>query len=305
MNRLDRLFGLLLELQDGRVHTAADLASRFGVTVRTVYRDTATLVSEGIPLRAEAGVGYQLKPGFFLSPLDFTPDEAIVLRLGLSWMASHTGGRWARQTQSASAKVAAALGPKARAEAERLTTLVTLFSEKRTLDLDDARVRLCLKAVAEQKTLKLSYTSLKDRTSTERVVEPRGLSYSQGVWYLDAWCRLREEPRAFRFDRMDALAWHGQSFPLRPVPAPAATRAWQVVVEVPEAQRRWVTERQHWGWVSDEAAPGGVFARYAVDDLGEFLPWLLSWGANVKEREPAQLVALVRQTAENLRTLLT
>lgn len=304
MNRLDRLFGLLLELQDGRVHTAAELAARFGVTVRTVYRDAATLVAEGIPLRAEAGVGYQLKPGFFLSPLDFTPDEAVVLRLGLSWMEGHTGGRWAQNTRAALTKVTAALGPRARTEAERLATLITLFSEKHTLDLDDPRVRLCLKAVSERKTLRLSYTSLKDKVTTERIVEPWGLSFSAGSWYVDGWCRLREQPRSFRFDRIDALTWDGQRFELRSASA-SAKRAWMVAIEVPEAQRRWVDERQHWGWISDEAREDGVLARYAVDDLGEFLPWLLSWGPRVRVTEPTELVDLVRRAAVELQRLLT
>lgn len=304
MNRLDRLFGLLLELQDGRVRTAADLASRFGVTVRTIYRDAAALVNEGIPLRAEAGVGYQLKPGFFLSPLDFTPDEAVVLTLGLAWMEGHTGGRWARHTQTAQAKVTAALGPRARNEAERLSTLVSLFSEKRTLDLDDSRVRLCLKAVAERRTLALTYTSLKDRVSTDRVVEPRNLSYSGGAWYLEAWCRLRHEVRAFRFDRIDALGWHGEPVPDRPETS-SAPRVWTVVVEVPETERRWVDERQHWGLTSQRPADRGVFYEYRIDDLGEILPWVLSWGPRVLVREPRELVDLVRSAAQNLVNMLT
>jgi len=304
MNRLDRLFGLLLELQDGRVHTAAQLADRFGVTARTVYRDAATLVGEGIPLRAEAGVGYQLQPGFFLSPLDFTPDEAVVLRLGLSWMAANTGGRWAHSTRSALAKVSASLGPRARAEVERFTTLITLCFGKGNLNLDDPRVRLCLKAVSERKTLRLSYTSFKDKVPTERIVEPWGLSYSAGKWYLDGWCRLRDQSRSFRFDRIDDLGWDGQRFEPRPA-TPSAKRAWLVAVEVPEAQRRWVDERQHWGWISDEEREDGVLARYAVDNLDEFLPWILSWGPRVRLREPAELVEMVRTSIDELRTLLT
>lgn len=305
VTRLDRLFGLLLELQDGRVRTGSELAERFGVSLRTLYRDAATLVAEGIPLRAEAGVGYQLRPGFFLSPLDFTPEEAVVLRLGLAWMAGHTGGRWARQTQTAAAKVSAALGPRARSEADRLATLVTLFSEKRTLDLDDPRVRLCLKAVSERRTLALSYTSLKDKSTTDRIVEPLGLSYSHGVWYLDAWCRLRQGPRAFRFDRVEALTWHGQPLADRPPdPLPRQPR-WQVVVHLPEAERRWVSERQHWAWVAETPVEGGVDARYATDDLNEFLPWLMSWGPRVRVRAPFELVSLARQAGLDLHNLLT
>lgn len=304
MARLDRLFGLLLELQDGRVRTAADLAAHFGVTVRTIYRDAAVLVAEGIPLRAEAGVGYQLKPGFFLSPLDFTPDEAVVLTLGLSWVASHTRGRWSRLTQTASAKVSTALGPRARSEAERLTTLVSLFSEKRTLDLDDHRVRLCLKAVAEHRTLALAYTSLKDRITTERVVEPRNLSYSGGTWYLEGWCRLRQAVRAFRFDRIESLSWHGEPIPLR-AETSGPPRKWRVIVEVPESEYRWVSERQHWGWTSEAPGDHGMLMEYHVDDLGEFLPWLLSWGPRVRVREPQELVDQARQAAQNLVNMLT
>lgn len=305
MDRLDRLFGLLLELQDGRVKTAAALSALFGVSVRTLYRDAATLIREGIPLRSEAGVGYQLKPGFFLSPLDFTPDEAVVLRLGLAWMGGHTSGRWSRLTQTALTKVSAALGPRAKSEADRLATLVGLFSEKRTLDLDDSRVRLCLRALAERKTLRLSYTSLRERSSTERVVEPKGLQYSEGTWYLEAWCLLRNGLRAFRFDRIDSLAWHGQPAADRPVPSSGRDRRWEVLVEVPEAERRWVTERQHWGWVSEEPAGTAVLARYRVDDLGEFLPWLLSWGPRIRVISPPELVGMVRAAAEEWQRLLT
>ncbi len=305
MDRLDRLFGLLLELQDGRVKTAAGLASKFGVSIRTLYRDAATLIREGIPLRSEAGVGYQLKPGFFLSPLDFTPDEAVVLRLGLAWMAGHTGGRWARLTQTSLAKVSAALGPRAKGEADRLATLVSLFSEKRTLDLDDSRVRLCLRALAEKKTLRLSYTSRRERLSTDRIVEPTGLQYSEGIWYLEAWCRLREGLRAFRFDRIDSLTWHGQPTAPRTLANSPAERRWEVVVEVPETERRWVTERQHWGWVSEEPAGDRVRLRYRVDDLGEFLPWLLSWGPRLRVAEPPELVQMVRAAAEEWQRMLT
>lgn len=305
MDRLDRLFGLLLELQDGRVHTAADLASQFGVSVRTLYRDASTLVREGIPLRAEAGVGYQLKPGFFLSPLDFTPDEAVVLRLGLAWMQGHTGGRWARQTQTALAKVTAALGPRARAQADRLSTLVQLFSERRTLDLDDARVRLCLKAIEEGKTLQLEYTARDKPSATTRVVEPRELHYSEGTWYLEGWCRLRQAVRAFRFDRVDRLTWHGQAFTASPPEAVPKGRRWKVEVVVPEKEWRWVSERQHWGWLKEERETNTILSTYAIDDLEEFLPWLLSWGPRVRVVLPLELVSMAKERAEALVKLLT
>src|SRR5687768_10855679 len=82
MNRIDRLFNIILLLQTRRLVRAQDIASEFGITERTVYRDIAALNEMGVPVVSQPGEGYSLMPGYFLPPLVFTPDEAGALLLG-------------------------------------------------------------------------------------------------------------------------------------------------------------------------------------------------------------------------------
>src|SRR5918998_5677893 len=82
MNRTDRLMAMLLEFQARREVRAEDLARRFEVSVRTVYRDVQALSEGGVPIAAMPGKGYRLLDGYFLPPLSFTGDEAALLALG-------------------------------------------------------------------------------------------------------------------------------------------------------------------------------------------------------------------------------
>lgn len=82
MNRFDRVTSILLLLQTRSVVTARFLADQFAVTERTIYRDIRTLENAGVPIGAEAGVGYFLEKGYRLPPVCFTTDEAASLLLG-------------------------------------------------------------------------------------------------------------------------------------------------------------------------------------------------------------------------------
>src|SRR5690554_6563049 len=87
MDKTERLFAIMDALRRHRLPvTAASLAEEQGVSVRTLYRDVQTLIGLGAPIDGEAGVGYMLKPGFFLPPLMFTPEELEALVLGARWV---------------------------------------------------------------------------------------------------------------------------------------------------------------------------------------------------------------------------
>lgn len=79
MNRIDRLTGMILLLQGQRVITAEQVAAHFEISVRTVYRDFSALGEAGVPIVAEAGVGYSLMRGYHMPPVMFTEDEAAAL----------------------------------------------------------------------------------------------------------------------------------------------------------------------------------------------------------------------------------
>ena len=88
MRRADRLLQLIQILRRHRRPVTGDVMAReLEVSLRTVYRDIATLTIEGVPIRGEAGVGYVLGEGYDLPPLMFTTDELEAVMLGLRWVA--------------------------------------------------------------------------------------------------------------------------------------------------------------------------------------------------------------------------
>ena len=110
MSRSARLFDLLQALRRRRRPvTAQALAGELGVSIRTMYRDIATLQGQGADIRGEAGLGYVLTPGFMLPPLMFSADEIEALVLGSRWVAGRGDARLSAAARDALAKVAAVL----------------------------------------------------------------------------------------------------------------------------------------------------------------------------------------------------
>ena len=108
MQRTDRLFELVQLLRDGRLHRAADLASALGgVSVRTIWRDMATLIASGMPIEGERGVGYVLRTPTTLPPVMLTAGEMQALRLGLQTVARGQDETLARAARSLAAKIGA------------------------------------------------------------------------------------------------------------------------------------------------------------------------------------------------------
>ena len=109
MNKMDRLLSIVLELQSREWTRAAELATLFEVSQRTIYRDMQALSEAGVPIVAVTGQGYSLMEGYFLPPLNFTTDEALMLILGSDFMAQNFDAQYRQAAESASAKITAVL----------------------------------------------------------------------------------------------------------------------------------------------------------------------------------------------------
>ncbi len=88
MNRIDRLAAIVIQLQSRRVVKAQDIAEKFSISLRTVYRDIHALEEAGVPVAGEAGIGYRLMEGYKLPPVMFTQDEASALLTAAKLMQS-------------------------------------------------------------------------------------------------------------------------------------------------------------------------------------------------------------------------
>lgn len=177
---------------------AIQLADELGVSLRTVYRDIATLVAQGAPIEGEAGLGYVLKPGFFLPPLMFGEDELDALILGLHLVARRADPTLERAAHNALAKITAVL-PAEMDDAVRTSGLLAGPSGSNAA----SHLALIREAIRSETKLHLHYTD-KRSVPTERTVWPVALGFFAAAEVLAAWCETRQGFRHFRLDRIAA-----------------------------------------------------------------------------------------------------
>lgn len=206
MRRTDRLFDLIQILRDGRLHRAADLAGRVGVSVRTLWRDMATLIASGLPIEGERGVGYILRAPSSLPPLMLAPGELEALRSGLRLVAAGEDAALARAARGLAAKIAAALPMPGGDEEDNLFTYTGTAPDRAP-----AHVPLLREAIAARERLTLAYVGLNGAQS-HRDVRPLALDLQARVWTLTAYCEAKSAFRSFRLDRIVSVAATGEIF---------------------------------------------------------------------------------------------
>ena len=292
-NRTDRLVGILLKLQARGELRAEDLARRFEVSVRTVYRDVQALSETGVPIVATPGKGYRLMEGYFLPPLTFTADEAALLMFGGELVRGRVDADLRRTTDDALSKLAGVLPPERRDVVDRWRREI-LFPSLGPAH-GESQLAQVRSAIRDRRVVRLLYHAYRRPGPEPRVVEPVKLICLGEVWYLAAYCRLRQAPRIFRLDRVDRLDLQDERLTVserhevgpeceEPMDRFAVAR-----VRFDPAVERWVRERQPWVLLREERdAVGPVFV-YALRDERELIGWLLSWGAAAEVLSPPDL----------------
>lgn len=204
MNRIDRLTGMILLLQSHRVITAEQIAAHFEMSVRTVYRDLAALGEAGVPILAEAGVGYSLMRGYHVPPVMFTEHEAAALFMSGEVTEQVADDSLRSSLRSALLKVRAVL-PKERQDGlSRLKQGMGAWMGNGARETGGQSLMPLQQAVIQRRCLRLGYNKGGRGEMSERVVEPLGMMFYSRAWHLIAYCRLRGDFRDFRLDRVAA-----------------------------------------------------------------------------------------------------
>lgn len=210
MNRIDRLMGLITVLQSKKYVLPETLASRFDMSLRTVYRDIKALNEIGVPVSFEPNKGYHIARGFFLPPLLFSTEEANALILLQTLAHRFTDQSIARHSQSALNKIKAVLRSFDKDLADQMSTQVDIYvpeEEKATT----AHLATLQQAIVRKQILHIRYADSKG-SHTERDIEPVGLVFYTYQWHLVAWCWLRNEYRDFKVRTILRLTDTGKSF---------------------------------------------------------------------------------------------
>ncbi len=210
--RLPRLVAILTQLQSKRVLTAPELAKRFGVSTRTIYRDMNALEQAGVPLFAEEGKGFSIEEGYRIPPIMFTESEANALITVEKLVAKNKDTSLIYEYNEAINKIKAVLKSNMRDKAELLAKRIVVRPQIEHTDTSNTISKI-QKAITEFKIVEMVYQSAITNETTTREIEPFALyNNTQESWNLIAFCLLRKGFRLFRLDKIKSLTITGQSF---------------------------------------------------------------------------------------------
>lgn len=212
MSRSARLLDLIQILRRHRQPVSGEtLARELDISIRTLYRDIATLQAQGADIIGEPGIGYILKPGFMLPPLMFSEDELEALVLGSRWVSKRAGGPLGKAAENALAKIASVLPKDLREQLDATNLLVGPGDPVVDGEIHLSAIRL---AIRKERKVDISYSDEAGRTS-ERTIWPFALGFFDRVRVVVAWCELRDDFRHFRADRIAGLRETDQRYPRR------------------------------------------------------------------------------------------
>lgn len=315
-------------LQTRSVVTAQFLADQFGVTERTIYRDIRTLENAGVPIGSEAGVGYFLEKGYRLPPVSFTLDEAASLLLGEKLLQSTLDLHSYHDYKLALSKVRAVMDTSDKDYLQSLDADIEVIPTGRFVSpkdqhelhehldaeqsaVEDRWLREARTVLVRRQVVRIVYAAGSSDASTEREIEPIGLFYYSLHWHLIAWCRLRENYRDFRLDRIIEFEPKQEQFARHSRETlqdyihnqPGQEELIEVELLFTADAARFVSEQRYlYGFTDQERTVDGVLMRFLTPSAEYMGRWLLQYtqGVQILKGEPVKqaLQALTKELAE-------
>ena len=306
MNRTDRLVAMVMFLQGRRLVKAEELANHFEVNIRTVYRDVSALSEAGVPVVGEAGVGYSLVKSYHLPPVMFTAEEALALFIGGEMVKQFSDASMAEPMDSALLKIRSVLPRERQDDLDRTAQATVIYGAPRLPSGIDQRTLLPIQqAIVSRRVLRMMYRARARDDDTQRDVEPLGVTYHSGAWYLVAWCRLRVAFRYFKLERVRKLEVLAERFASRPDFSLRAHIEQETASEETTIARIRFSERaidrarreNVAGITSEQRVRDGWEMEVKTFSLEWLARWILSFGRDATVLSPAKLRALVREEA--------
>lgn len=311
MNRIDRLHAILTHLQSKRLVKAQEIADRFSISLRTVYRDVKALEESGVPVIGEAGSGYSIMEGYRLPPLMFTQEEAASLLLAGKLAAPQTDASVQKQLEEALLKIKSVLRTADKEKLNELSERVQILNINNPDEPHQKHLTALQQAVAANRLLFIRYESSYNKTeTTERLVEPLGLLHYSNAWHLIGWCHLRNDYRDFKVNRISRLQLKNETVDVSKHKslqeyinsiarnyelAEAIITVDKEVVKYMEANRR------YYGFVREEVMHDKMRMYFLVAHPEPFARWLLIFTNSVTVESPVMLKMFMEELTEELK----
>lgn len=312
LNRFDRIVAILIQLQSRRIVKAQELADRFEVSLRTIYRDIRTLETSGVPITSGAGVGYSIMEGYRLPPVMFTREEASSFVAAEKLMQRFTDKTLGGYHESAMFKIKSVLRTREKDWVSNLESHIHINTVQDVFNNTPDALEILFESIAEKKQVFLKYRSVLSDNSSERMVEPVGLFHQNNFWYVMGYCHLRSDYRQFRTDRMlkinrtniDNTLVHGPLDDYYPKQDDCVKTRVRILVDKGVAPLL-RSNRKYYGFISEEIKKDQVEMTFMVRDLEQgFARWYLMFGDYAKILEPEHLKEWVKEILTKARQAL-
>jgi len=309
MNRIDRISAILIQLQSRRVVKASDIAERFNISLRTVYRDVKTLEEAGIPIIGEAGVGYSIMDGYRLPPVMFTREEATAFLTAEKFVEQLTDASTKASHRSAMYKIRAILKTAEKDMLEDMDGKILVLKNFKQVEVpDNGYIQTILNAIVQKSVLSIDYFAYHSQQDTRREIEPVGIFYQDSFWHLLAYCLLRDDYRDFRIDRIKKLTVTDKKFAsqhptLQAYIAQTAKdkKMYKVVIRVEKAVYPNLSNQKYYsGFVSEAETDGIIEMTFLTSSLEGFARWFMMFGDQAEIVEPVSLKDRVLAITEGL-----
>ncbi len=313
IKRFDRIVSILVQLQAKRIVKAQELADRFNVSLRTIYRDVRTLEASGVPIISEAGVGYSIMEGYRLPPVMFTKEEAGSFVAAEKLMQKFVDKSLGSYHEAAMLKIKSILRGREKDWISALEMQITVDQSQELFNknLPNA-LEILFESIAERKQFFLKYQSLQSEQPSERHIEPVGLYHENNFWYLLGYCHYRKDYRQFRTDRM--LGIKRTEIPFTKTHGnledhlvkPDTIEKTKVVIRVDKSVARYISgSKKLHGFISEKTMGNQVEMTFMASNVQDwFSRWYISFADYATIVEPESLKirikAILKKAAERL-----
>jgi predicted DNA-binding transcriptional regulator YafY len=310
MNRLDRITAILIQLQSKKIVKAQEIADRFNISLRTVYRDVASLEEAGIPIIGEAGVGYSIMDGYRLPPVMFTKEEAVTFVAAEKFIDKLTDHATAQQYKTALYKIKAVLRSAEKGMLEDIDDAIEVMKRPRNNPPGGTGNYIfeILQSISDKKAIQITYYTNHSEQTNDRVIEPVGITFAGDYWYLIAWCHLRNGYRNFRLDRVRKLLRTDKSFTIESIPLAEYLKKFErehdvmeAVIEFDNSIVKYIQEqRLYHGYVSEIKKDKTTEMTFMIGHPEWTAGWLLMFLKKAKVLSPQSLKDRMKTMVQEL-----
>jgi predicted DNA-binding transcriptional regulator YafY len=311
MNRVERISAILIHLQSKQIVRGQDIAERFGISLRTAYRDIRALEEAGVPIVGEAGTGYSLMEGYKLPPVMFTKEEAIAFLTAEKLVEKFTDSSTYSIYQSALFKIKAVLKTDEKDHIDHMDNFIEVLSnsylphEKKNNDF----LQFLLKSINLRKKISMEYFAIHSQENSTREIEPVGVYLMANEWYLISFCLLRNDYRTFRVDRIKHLQLLKEDFSkehpdlktyLKQV-VKEKKDLHEIVIRVKTEKMKFFGNQKYYnGYVSEKEFNEETEMTFLCSSLEGFARWYMVFGDHSRIISPKSLRKRVKELAKEV-----